>query len=309
MKILSMIAFIGLLCGSFLILKINMAEFCDCIIGFFQKKKATIKSRVHETENGNKPHGFQRMIVETKEILAATNRSNKFSFICILAFILFVFGALIGTITSNVFLIPILASGLSFLPFWYVILTSNSYKKHLNIELETALSVITNSYLRCDNILTAIDENVTYLNPPIADIFKTFLVQIQLVNVNIKLALNGLKYKIKNDVFREWCDAVIACQEDHNLKSTLLPIVLKLSDIRVVSMELDYMLYEPMKEFITMAVLLIGNIPLLYFLNKDWYHTLMFSDFGKAILAVTALLIFISLAAVIRLTKPVEYRR
>ena len=61
--------------------------------------------------------------------------------------------------------------------------------------------------------------------------------------------------------------------------------------------------------FITMTILLIGNIPLMYFLNKEWYQTLMFSTIGKAILAVCITVIFVSLAAVIKLTKPVEYRR
>ena len=45
--------------------------------------------------------------------------------------------------------------------------------------------------------------------------------------------------------------------------------------MRIVSAELDYLMYEPLKEFITMALLLVGNIPLLYFLNRDWYLTLV----------------------------------
>jgi hypothetical protein len=72
---------------------------------------------------------------------------------------------------------------------------------------------------------------------------------------------------------------------------------------------LDYLLYEPVKEFITMGILLIGNIPLIFFLNKSWFHTLVYTTPGKFILAVCALVIFISTAAVVRLTKPVEYKR
>lgn len=101
----------------------------------------------------------------------------------------------------------------------------------------------------------------------------------------------------------------IACQDDKSLKSTLTPIIGKLSDMRIVAAELDYLLYEPFKEFITMAFLLIGNIPLLYFLNKDWYDVLVNTGFGKGILAVCLLVLLISFAAVIRLTKPVEYKR
>ena len=47
----------------------------------------------------------------------------------------------------------------------------------------------------------------------------------------------------------------------------------------------------------------------LYFLNKDWYDVLVNTGFGKGILAVCLLVLLISFAAVIRLTKPVEYKR
>ena len=128
-------------------------------------------------------------------------------------------------------------------------------------------------------------------------------------NDDLRLALDNIKYKIANEVYRDWIDAVISCHEDKTLKTTLTPIISKLSDMRVVSEELDIMLYKPMKEFITMALLLVGNIPLIYFLNKSWFETLMNTIVGKGILALSAAALFVSLAAVIRLTRPIEYKR
>jgi tight adherence protein B len=58
-----------------------------------------------------------------------------------------------------------------------------------------------------------------------------------------------------------------------------------------------------------MALLVVGNIPLMYFLNKSWYDTLMHTAVGQIVLAVCAAAIFISAAFVIKLTKPIEYRR
>ena len=58
-----------------------------------------------------------------------------------------------------------------------------------------------------------------------------------------------------------------------------------------------------------MAALVVLNIPLLYFLNKDWYATLMNTIPGKAVLVVCAAAIFISFAKVVKLTQPIEYRR
>ena len=65
---------------------------------------------------------------------------------------------------------------------------------------------------------------------------------------------------------------------------------------------------EPRKEFITMVVLAVGNIPLLYFLNPSWYDTIMHTIAGQIMLTITGIVIFISAACVIKLTKPIEYR-
>ena len=59
----------------------------------------------------------------------------------------------------------------------------------------------------------------------------------------------------------------------------------------------------------SMAALVVLNIPLLYFLNKDWYAALMTTVPGKAVLAVCAAAIFLSFARVVKLTQPIEYRR
>jgi len=206
-------------------------------------------------------------------------------------------------------MIPVLSVGFALLPFWYVRIIAIRWRKELNSELETALSIITTSYLRSDSIITAIEENINYINPPVYDVFRIFLTQSKLINSNIKIALENLKSGIDSAVFHEWVDALIDCREDKNIKHTLVPIVSKLSDMRIVSGELDYLMYEPVKEFVSMAVLLVGNIPLMYMLNRDWYNTLMYTTVGKGVLAISASALFISLGAIIRLTKPVEYRR
>lgn len=309
MTILLFIAFISLAGGGLIILGISPFELVESLLKPFQSKDNSIKSRILAVTQKKKLRGIKLIIKETQEILAVTQKSGKFSLLCILSLALLIVGTFLALAMSNAFLIPVLAVGMALLPFWYVLFTATFYKKQLNAELETALSVITSSYLRTESIITAVDENITYLNPPVGDVFRSFLNQTRLINSNIRVAIEALKGRIDNHVFHEWCDALIACQEDKNLKSTLLPIVSKLSDMRIVASDLEYLLYEPMKEFITMAVLLVGNIPLLYFLNRSWFNTLMFHPIGKFILAVTGVILFISLAAVIRLSKPIEYKR
>lgn len=58
-----------------------------------------------------------------------------------------------------------------------------------------------------------------------------------------------------------------------------------------------------------MVFLVVGNIPLMYMLNKAWYNSLMNTVLGQVILAISAVAIFISTAVVIKLSKPIEYKR
>lgn len=303
------IAFVGLITGAFLLIGTSPFEMLNDLSSLSQAKDESMKTKIEKITHKKKKKGLKKLLDETKIILKATNKENQFTSLCILSFTLLVMGSFVSVLMDNMFLIPVLAIGFALLPFWYVKFTAIRWKNELNSELETALSIITTSYLRSESIITAIDENIDYINPPVYDVFRAFLTQTKLINSNIKIALESLKIKVDSAVFHEWVDAIINCQEDKNIKNTLVPIVSKLSDMRIVSGELDYLMYEPIKEFVTMAILLIGNIPLMYMLNKDWYNTLMFTSVGKFILAVCGTVIFVSLAAIIQLTKPVEYKR
>ncbi|MDK2919519.1 MAG: hypothetical protein PWQ37_2252 [Candidatus Petromonas sp.] len=309
MTLLILIAFILFIAGSFILFEIKPGEFAETLAIPFQKKNQSIRKKVTEVTSPKKIKGIKKLVFESKEVLRATNKEEMFTFVSVISILLFILGIFLSITMSNLFLLPVLSVGMAIIPFAYVMFLSNKWKKELNAELETALSIITTSYLRSEYILSAFEENINYINPPVADVFKGFLAQTKLINSNIKLAFENLKTKIDHEVFHEWCDALIACQDDKNMKVTLVPIVSKLSDMRVVSAELDYMLYEPMKEFITMAILLIGNIPLMYFLNRNWYNSLMYTGIGKLVLAICASVLFISMIAVIKLSKPVEYKR
>lgn len=91
------------------------------------------------------------------------------------------------------------------------------------------------------------------------------------------------------------------------MKNTLTFTVQKFSDMRIMQSELEAMINEPKKEAITMMFLVIGNIPLLYVLNKTWFETLIFSTPGKITLAICAAIILYSFTKILQLSRPVEY--
>ena len=305
MLTLRIFAFMALIVGAFRLLDIR---FTDLFRDFINKPQS-IRTQIDEATNRKKKRFIVRQIEEVSEIMRLTDREDKIPVVFIACAVFAIAGTIIASLFDNVFLIPVLGIGMMCLPVWYIKLTASHFKKDISEELETALSVISSAYIRNEDIVTAVEENVHYLNPPIKNVFTDFLVQLKLIDSDVVKAIEGLKPKIDNDVFHEWCDALIQCQSDRNLKSTLTPIVTKLSDVRTVNTELELMLAEPRKEFIIMALLVVATIPILYFLNKDWYEVLMHTGIGKIVLAVDFAAIFICGAFVVKLTKPIEFRR
>ena len=304
-----LLAFAGMVVGCFLLIGLSPMEFTESIFSRILAKPNSIKSQINEATRRKKPNFLRREIMEAQEVLRLTNRTSMFGMLCACSLALAAVGVSVAVAIGNLFLAPVLAIGLMFVPFWYIKTTETNYKKAISSELETALSIITTAYLRNEDIITSIEENVHYLNAPVKTVFESFISRIKLSKPDVTAALLEMKQQIDNEVFHEWCDSLILCQNDRSLKSTLTPIVNKLSDMRVVNADLEYLITGPRKEFITMAFLVIGNIPLLYMLNKDWYNSLMNTIPGQVILAVSAVGIFVATAIVIKLTKPIEYKR
>ena len=309
MNVILLIACIGMITGFFIILSLSPMEFTDSVFKNILNKPRSIKEEINEITKRKKVSYFRREVIEVQSILKLTGREGWFPMICAVSLFLFAIGSGIAIVLGNFFSVPVLGIGFMLLPFWYVRLSQTHFKRDIAAELETALSIITTAYLRNEDIVTAVEENIDYLNPPVLSVFKGLVYRIKMINPDIAAGLEEMKVQLENAVFREWCDALIACQIDRNLKTTLTPIVSKLSDMRVVNGELENMVFEPRKEFISMQLLVVGNIPLLYFLNKDWYNALMHTPLGQIILAICFAAIFISAAFVIKLTQPIEYRR
>ncbi len=309
MNFILLLATFGFITGFFSLLGISPTEFTEGIFGGMLDKPTGLRGKINQNTKRKKDNFLVREIREVHSILKITGRGHQFPFLCATSLFCFFLGGSLALLMANWFLVPVLALGFMFLPFWYVKLTQTHFKRDLSDQLETGLSVITSAYLRTENIVTAVEENILYLNQPVLGVFKGFLHQTKMVDPDVTKALRDIHDSLENSVYQEWIDALILCQQDRNLKSTLSPIVSKLSDMRVVNAELDLLITAPRQEYMTMVVLLLSNIPLLFFLNYNWYHTLMFTFLGKIILAVCGSIIFLSAARVIKVTKPIEYRR
>ena len=271
--------------------------------------KDSMYERAKNLRGNKKRHRLYKALMKFKAALATTGKSKQFTFVCFASIFLFGAGIIFSILINNLYLSPVIGIAFSLIPFIYSSKTIATYEKHLQQEMETTLSIITNSYLRSDNIILAVEENLEYIKPPLNCVFQSFIGDATAVSANIKTALNNLKSKIEDDIFKEWVDVLIQCQDDRTLSDTLLSVVAKLTDVRVVNNELKTMLQNARNEYWTMVLLVVGNIPLLYFLNKDWYMTLMYSTPGKIVLGICGAVILITALFMLKFTKPISYKR
>ena len=280
-------------------------DFSDAVFQF-RRKVPTLTDELNVL-TGKPARGFFTQDYEIRQILKDMGREDRYEAVTRLTLLLFAVGAVLALLINNVYMVPSTAIGFSLLPVWYLRSTAASYKKHLNEELETAISIITTSYLRTEDLLRSVRENLSYINEPVKASFQAFVWESELINANTTSTINSLKMKIPDQIFHEWANILIQCQSDRSMKDTLPTIVQKFSDVRIVQSELEAMMQGPRREAITMMFLVIANVPLLYFLNKDWFHTLIYTTPGKIALAICAAIILFSLTRIMKLSRPIEY--
>lgn len=308
MTFVYLICFLLLAVGAVLLLKLTPERITGDLMRFVSPKQ-TLRDKVLTRKGKKKSRKITVELRRIKDALEQTGKGNQFAVACAASLFLMIVGCIIAIMIDNPFLVPVFAIAFAMIPFIYAKRTVAYYDNHVKEELETALSIITTSYVRTDDIVSAVKENIQYLKPPVKDIFAGFVAENMMISSDVKQSIRHLKEKVNNSIFAEWCETLIACQDDRTLKDTLMPIVTKLTDVRIVNNEIKGMLSSARIEYYMMTGMVVGNIPLLYFLNKDWFNALMFTTLGKLVLAICGLVIIVTAVLMLRFTKQIEYRK
>ena len=308
MTFVYLICFLLLAVGAVLLLKLTPERITGDLMRFVSPKQ-TLRDKVLTRKGKKKSRKITVELRRIKDALEQTGKGNQFAVACAASLLLMIVGCVIAIMIDNPFLVPVFAIAFAMIPVIYAKRTVAYYDNHVKEELETALSIITTSYVRTDDIVSAVKENIQYLKPPVKDIFAGFVAENMMISSDVKQSIRHLKEKVNNSIFAEWCETLNACQDDRTLKDTLMPVVTKLTDVRIVNNEIKGMLSSARIEYYMMAGMVVGNIPLLYFLNKDWFNALMFTTLGKLVLAICGLVIIVTAVLMLRFTKQIEYRK
>lgn len=272
-------------------------------------RERNLKYKAAKAQGKIRQNRLQTALMNVRNALVATHSENKFSLLVSISVIGICAGFLLAALLGNLLLIPIFSGICVILPYAYVNILLANYNRRISEELETALSIITTNYVSNDDIIFAVEQSIDYINPPVQQAFRKFLTQTKLINSNVKLAIEQLKSEINNEVFHEWCDSLIECQDNVTLKKTLQPITARLSDIRIVNAELRNMLISPRREHIMMVFILLANYPILYFLNADWFDVLMNTFVGQLVNCIVAVVVLVTVVLAYKYTQPIQYRR
>lgn len=308
MTVISLFATVLLAVGIVVLLDLTPENMTKDIIQLLDYEES-LAVQAYEARGKGSSRKITKELNAIRYALEVMGKERQFAIICTTSLALFVGGLLLAMLLKNWLLAPVLGVAFATIPFIYVKSSMGNFEKTMNEELETALSIITTSYVRNDDIVQAVRENINYIKPPVKNMMVAFVNEATVISADMKSAIAHLRNASGNYIFREWCDALLSCQDDRTQKTTLLPIVSKFTDVRQVNNDLQTMIISPRSEYFTMVILVILNYPLIYVINKDWFDVLVHTTAGKATTAIIAMIVVVTAVIMLRVTRPIEYKK
>jgi hypothetical protein len=195
-------------------------------------------------------------------------------------------------------------------PYFYLTVKSSAAVREEIEGLENTMSVITNAYAGCDDIIKAVETCVeeknryvpAHLRVPTP--FDEFITEIRLVNPNVEHGLYRLSAKIKNRYFNEWIKALILCHHDRRLKFALFPIIKAMNDAKSMQIESDGMMVRVWRDYLMTAGLMFSIIPMMRFANAEWFFLLTQTAIGRLLIILMLVIALATAFYVMKATKP-----
>lgn len=301
MQILSALLMIA---GLFLLLGIRPSDMTGPFAKPFLRQRENKKRIRHIT---GQPKGRLTVTVDdAKAMLTAANMDEKFDAYKWAAVVLTIVGLLIGLALDNILAGLVLAAGLGSSPLIVIRIRTGDYIRSLHEKLETTMGTITNSYVSGGDLIDAVENNLHLLPAPLDSVFRQFYTETQLIDADVVKALRRMRERINNRYWRDWCDVLIQCQRDRQLRFALPGIVSRLGEMRRAQMEADTAIHKQLSDYIITVIIVLGAIPMMGAMMPDWYTMLTTTLAGKITLAVVLAAVLATTIWVARLYRPVE---
>ncbi len=195
-------------------------------------------------------------------------------------------------------------------PYFYLTVKSSAAAREEIEGLENTMSIISNAYAGCDDIIKAVETYVEEKNRYIPAHLRTstpfdeFITEIHLVNPNVEHGLYRLSAKIKNRYFTEWVKTLILCHNDRRLKFALFPVVKAMNDAKSMQVESDGMMVRVWRDYLMTVGLMFSIIPMMKFANAEWFFLLTQTTIGRLLIILMMVIALATAFYVMKATKP-----
>lgn len=218
-------------------------------------------------------------------------------------------GSILGWALFNGILLS-LVMGAACLPLPYLFINVLAQKKaRVEVEnLENTMSLITNNYIGCDDLVRAVDlyvqdkihTSVTHKTTP----FEEFVTEIIFINPDVERGLQILSAKIANPFFDQWIKMLILCHQDRRLKFALPPVIDAMNDAKSMQIESDALMSQTWRNYFLTVGLMFGVIPLLRIANDQWYNILTQTAVGRVLIIAMLVIALVTGTYVMKINKP-----
>ncbi|MFA0814576.1 MAG: type II secretion system F family protein [Anaerofustis sp.] len=292
-----------IIAGLFLMHGIRISDMTGWLVNPFQRQHER-KKRIRRI-TGKRKGRLTAAADNAKEMLTAANMGEKIGTYKLAAVLLASIGLLIGLVLDNVLAGLVLAVGLGCSPLIVIRIRTGDYIRSLHEKLESAMGTVTNSYVSSGDLIGAVESSLHLLPTPLDGVFRQFHREIQLIDSDVVKALYRLRTRIDNRYWRDWCDVLVQCQRDRQLRYALPGIVNRLGEMRRAQMEVDTAIQKQISDYILTVLIVLGSIPLMAAMMPDWYTMLSQTAAGKITLAVVLAAVLATAVWVARLYRPV----
>lgn len=254
------------------------------------KKRRTLKAKVRimeEGEQGNLLSDSYGSMVQTLSMTGGSRMVKLMRLICIGTAML---GIIIALSLRSWMLAPILGIGFGLIPMWLTRFRRYRYQLDMIRELSVVLSMVTNSYIRNENIIKSVEENEAYMTGPVADVFHRFVHHCRNIDPNIKGNLLQLAKQLDNSTFTLWCQLVALCQDDINQKYSLNAIVEQFAQDKELYNALASEISQPVRIFLVLIAMTMCAFPLAAVIGNSFESanalSLLFTTFTGQLIVV-----------------------
>lgn len=283
-------------------------RFTDMFLLFYRPfREKEIQRRKVERITGKKIGFIREQNIQVEQMLIASGNGEQIIQYNMASVIMAAAGFLIGIACNSIPLAIVLPIGLALIPLMVVQSRTSEHGRQLGIALESALSSVTNAYIRSGDFLGAVKESLMILPEPVRGVFQQYVVEVETINPSQIVALRSMRNKIKNQMWHEWCSIVIQCQSNNALRVTLLGVVERLSVIRQFQAEMDTKVKDTTKEYVFIVCAIMICVPLFGLMLPGFWDAITQTLVGQITLAGVLFTVLGTFLWVIKLNKPVTF--